>query len=76
MLARVARHKGRFFASGWAHYDQAIPGSFHVVPPEYRLREIENDYAKMADMFFETPPPFASVLKALADAERTINEAR
>jgi hypothetical protein len=76
VLARVARHKSRFFASGWAHYNEAVPGSFHVVPPEHRLREIENDYGKMADMFFETPLPFASVLKALIDAERTINEPR
>jgi hypothetical protein len=76
LLARVARYKSRFFASGWAHYNEAVPGSFHVVPPEYRLREIENDYAKMADMFFETPPPFASVLNALENAERTINETR
>ena len=76
VLARVARHKSRFFASGWAHYNEAVPGSFHVVPPEHRLREIENDYAKMADMFFETPSPFASVMNALVDAERRINETR
>ncbi len=76
VLARVARHKSRFFASGWARYDQAVPGSFRVVPPEYRLREIERDYARMADMFFEAQPPFASVVAALADAEQKINRAR
>jgi hypothetical protein len=32
MLSRVAQHKTVFFASGWAHYETAKPGSMKLVP--------------------------------------------
>ena len=73
LLKRVVRFKGRFFLSSWSDYASAKPGSFHLVPPGYRLREIEQDYAKMADMFIIEPPKLPDLLGRLRAAEERIN---
>jgi hypothetical protein len=75
VLARVVRHKRRFFASSWAHYDLAILGSLRLVPPTHRLAEIERDYGRMADMFINTPLPFSRLIDTLGKAEAALNRA-
>ena len=70
---QVADWKNRFFPSGWTHYETAKPGSFHLVPPDFRLAELERDYRYMKPMFMKEPPHFASVLSVLSDLERKIN---
>jgi predicted nucleotidyltransferase component of viral defense system len=47
LLQSVARHKSLFFASAWARYDQAVPGTLRLVPPDFRLAELERDYSFM-----------------------------
>lgn len=69
----VVDWKSRFFPSSWARYDLAKPGTFHLVPPESRRTELEKDYRAMLPMFLNEPPPFASVLEALAELESRIN---
>ena len=71
---QVVDWKNRFFPSGWAHYESARPGSFHLVPPDFRLAELERDYRSMQPMFLREPPEFASVLSVLSDVERKINQ--
>jgi hypothetical protein len=75
ILEDVARHKGRFFASGWAHYDTARAGSLRLHPPADRIRELHIDYDKMRPMFLAEPPSFDEILARLAEAERGINAA-
>ena len=70
---RVANWKSRFFAASWARYDLAMPGTFRLVPPEFRLPELEKDYHSMRDMFLTPPPPFANILEAVRDLENRIN---
>jgi hypothetical protein len=70
---RVADWKSRFFAASWARYDLATPGTFRLVPPEFRLAELKKDYQAMQDMFFATPPSFESVIKTVSDLEHQIN---
>ncbi|MFN2493163.1 MAG: nucleotidyl transferase AbiEii/AbiGii toxin family protein [Pyrinomonadaceae bacterium] len=70
---RVADWKSRFFAASWARYDLAKPGTFHLVPPDSRMDELEKDYLAMQPMFLNQPPPFATVVKALSDSESKIN---
>jgi Nucleotidyl transferase AbiEii toxin, Type IV TA system len=74
LLADVVRHKGRFFASGWASYETAVPGSFKLVPPAARLPALAQDYAAMAPMFMSEPVGFEALLTQLAAAERHLNE--
>jgi len=75
LLARVRIHKSRFFASSWAHYDTAVPGSLRLVPPSIRFSELSRDYAAMEPMFLSSPPNFDAVIDTLRQAEATINKA-
>jgi hypothetical protein len=73
LLARVRIHKARFFASSWANYDTAVPGTLRFTPPDARLAELRRDYAAMEPMFLSPPPHFDEVIAALLAAEATIN---
>jgi hypothetical protein len=55
LLADVVRHKSRFFASAWTHYETARPGTFRRVPPRSRHAALARDYATMAPMFISAP---------------------
>jgi hypothetical protein len=75
LLERVRHHKSRFFASSWAHYTTAVPGTLRFVPPDSRLAELRADYAAMQPMFLSTPLPFAEMLAVLREAEYALNQA-
>jgi hypothetical protein len=71
---QVADWKSRFFPSGWARYETAKPGSFHLVPPDFRMAELERDYREMQPMFLKDPPEFAGIVSELSELERKINQ--
>lgn len=73
LLADVALHKSRYFASGWANYDTATPGNLKLVPPAYRWAAVGEDYATMRPMFLAEPPPFAELMERLLRAEKVLN---
>ena len=74
LLERVAKHKRVFFPAAWAKYETARPGSLRLVPPKERLRGLDADYAKMAPMIFDQPPPrFEDLIARLDVLERQIN---
>jgi hypothetical protein len=73
LLDRVRRHKARFFASGWANYTTATPGTFRLLPNQARLAELRADYAAMRPMFIQEPLSFDEMLAVLTEAEHTIN---
>jgi hypothetical protein len=73
LLKRVAQFKSRFFASSWAHYDKAKPGSRRLIPPAHREAELRRDYATMEPMFLARPPAFEEVVETLREAEAHIN---
>lgn len=73
LLARVAQHKSVFFRSGWARYEEAVPGSLRLLPRDERVSALERDYRAMHDMFFHEPPAFDAVLTRLSALESQIN---
>lgn len=73
LLRRVAAHKQVYFASGWARYEIAATGGLRLVPPEPRLKGIEQDYEQMRDMFFGPFPRFEEILATLQALETEIN---
>jgi len=75
LLEAVAAHKSLFFASAWAHYETARPGSLHLVPPESRLADLHRDFDQTRIMFFGEPPRFEEIIKELRDLESEINGA-
>ncbi len=74
LLEDVVRHKSRFFASGWTHYETARPGTFRLVPPRARHAALARDYATMAPMFIGAPIEFDVMLRRLDAAEHQIND--
>jgi hypothetical protein len=73
VLQDVVQHKSRFFASSWARYQTAVPGSFHLVPPAYRHAALSQDYEAMQLMFLSKPPAFDQLLGQLRQAEAELN---
>ena len=73
LLERVRLHKSRYFASSWAHYETAVPGTLRFLPPDSRLGELRRDYAAMEPMFLNTPLKFDEVLAILREAEQSLN---
>ncbi|MGO8758033.1 MAG: nucleotidyl transferase AbiEii/AbiGii toxin family protein [Terracidiphilus sp.] len=73
LLQAVVEFKERFYYSSWAHYDEARPGSFRLLPPEKQRDALERDYRAMRDMFYREPPTFAGILNALQTLENEIN---
>jgi hypothetical protein len=74
LLEDVARHKSRFFASGWTHYETARPGTFRLLPPPARHAALARDYATMAPMFIGKPIGFDVLLQRLQAAEQQLND--
>lgn len=71
---RVVDWKSRVFARGWARYDLAAHGTFRLVPAVQRQAELAQDYATMRPMFMTEPPPFAELMRRLAEAEAALKE--
>ena len=73
LLKSVAQHKAVFFRSADAKYDEAAPGSLRLLPPPSRKKELEDDYAKMREMIFGTPPSMDEILAVIAEIEQQVN---
>ena len=76
LLRKVAEHQSVFFRSSWSKYEEAVPGTLRLVPPESRRKELEEDYRKMADMIFGEPPPLEQILSVLGEIEGAVNTPR
>lgn len=70
---RVVRHKTTYFASNWASYGTAHPGTFRLVPGPERLSSLRQDYSQMRDMIFAAPPTFEEIMSVIADLETRVN---
>jgi hypothetical protein len=74
LRARFVEHKQVFFAAAWAKYDTAMPGSFRLIPPDYRLAAFEADYRAMREMYFEQPLLWPEIIERLRTLEAKINQ--
>ncbi len=73
LLAAVVDFKQRFYASAWANYELAKPGSFKLLPDAVRMKEVEKDYQAMQEMIFDKRLSFAEITESLGDLEQAIN---
>jgi hypothetical protein len=73
LLAAVVKHKQTFYASAWAQYPLAVPGTFKLAPAESRIQALRQDYREMAVMIFGEPPPFEQIIEKLVALEKEIN---
>ncbi len=74
LLSQVVRHKETFYPSAWAEYARARPGSLRLLPAETRRAALERDYRSMGVMIFGEPPPFGTIIEALAALEQDVNK--
>lgn len=73
LLARVVAFKEKFYRTPWAQLSEACPGSIRLVPPEFRIAELEADYRSMAPMLFGEYPTFEEIILYMCELEERIN---
>ena len=73
LLARVVAFKDKFYRCPWARYDLAKRGTMRLMPPEYNLAKLREDYEHMQNMIFGEKPEFDVILGAIGRLENDIN---
>lgn len=74
LLEAVVEHKNLFFTEKKAHYESAVPGTFHIVPSAERLAAIEADYQAMREhMIFGESYEIRELMAVLSELEARIN---
>ncbi|MBI3884373.1 MAG: nucleotidyl transferase AbiEii/AbiGii toxin family protein [Opitutae bacterium] len=76
LRARVVEHKQVFFASAWARFETAVPGTFRLIPSAERLAQMAADYQEMQIMYFGEPVPWPEIVARLKTLESALNATR
>lgn len=73
LLKKVVEFKEKFYMSAWAKYKDAKVGSLKLLPPEFRYKELRDDYASMQSMIFDKHLKFDEIISILEALEDEIN---
>ena len=73
LLQKVVVFKMRFYPRAWAKYEEALQGSIKLVPPQFRLEALRNDYDFMREMLFGDYPSFSDLMESIGNLERELN---
>ena len=73
LLDRVVKFKEKFYRCPWAKYEDAKAGTMKLMPPEYNLKALEDDYKHMQNMIFGTKPSFDEIMAIIKLLEAEIN---
>ncbi len=73
LLKNVVEFKQKFYPRTWAKYEEAVPGTLKLLPPEFRLNSLEKDYKAMQNMIFDKYISFDEIIDILRDLEKEIN---
>ena len=73
LLKKVTEFKMKFYPRKWARYEDVLNGKLRLIPDEYRLKEIEEDYNAMAEMIYGDYPRFDDLITSLEKLEKEIN---
>ena len=73
LLQKVVDFKKKFYPRAWARYEEAVPATLKLAPPDFRLQTLERDYANMRDMLYGDVPAFETVIEAVRLLEREIH---
>lgn len=74
LLKSVIEFKKKFYPLSWAQYENAVPGSFKLIPPESNIENLNKDYQFMRTMIYGDYPSFENILMTLQDLEGEINK--
>ena len=70
LLYKVVAFKDKFFHCAWAKYEEALPATLRLVPPNNVLKKLEEDFEKMKPMIFGSVPSFEQILATLREFEQ------
>jgi len=73
LLQKVVDFKMRFYPRKWAKYEEAVPGSFKLVPQQYRIEVLRSDYRGMGEMLFGGYPSFDELVDSIKVIEKEVN---
>lgn len=73
LLKTVVNFKMKFYPRTWAKYQEAIPGTLKLTPPEFRYEALAADYDAMRDMLYGDIPSFETVMDKISKLEDEIN---
>ena len=73
LLTKVVDFKDKFYRCPWARYDLAKRGTMRLMPPDYNLNKLHDDYKHMQKMLFGDKPTFEEIMAAIAKLEMDIN---
>ena len=74
LLKKVVEFKQKFYPRSWVKYEEAVPGTLKLLPPEFRLDSLEKDYKAMQNMIFDKYISFEEIIEILENLEKEINE--
>lgn len=74
LLKNVVEFKQKFYPRTWAKYEESVPGTLKLLPPEFRLDSLEKDYKAMQNMIFDKYISFEEIIGILGNLEKEINE--
>ena len=73
LLQKVVEFKMKFYPRAWAKYEDAVPGSIRLIPPEFRFNTLRSDYKAMAEMLFGEGISFDELIQSLTLLEYEMN---
>ena len=73
LLRKVVEFKEKFYRSPWAKYEDAHAGSIKLMPPDYYLSVLQEDYTHMQNMLFGDKPTFEALMIRINELEHEIN---
>ena len=76
LLNRVVAFKDKFYHCSWAQYNLAKPGTMRLMPPEYNIPKLYEDYEHMQNMIFGEKIDFDAILDGISNLEDEINKQR
>ena len=76
LLENVRRHNLVAFRQAWKRFEEAVPGTVGVIPPNGLRQAVEQDYRAMRDMILGEAPEFAWIMGRLEQVDARINAAK
>ncbi len=73
LLKKVVSFKQKFYSSAWARYDLAKPGSIKLIPADYAIKNLSQDYQAMKNMIFGEYLKFNDIMTSIKSLEDEIN---
>ena len=74
LLEKVVQFKQKFYPRKWAKYEESTTKTIRLMPDEYRLKEIKEDYKNMTEMFFGEYPGFEELMNSVLELEKEIHK--